>query len=1436
MANPIPDSEHEQVLTLHRGIADRWAGPGSLNSAAIERDTAFRGVDRMLAGLPGLASLNGSFGADAWDLANFLTVEGRFSRSLSADVRAMSVGEIADLVQLILEEEELQQLESSLELSRGQATTAAKANATRRPAPAGLRRKIASVRRTLAQVRAQLRQPEPAAQDAALVSSQTIDSEAIAAPEVAASGASGSAPLAQVGTEGPIVLGLAQTLRAYARTGPAKAAASPISAASRAVLGRGGSWSPQASGVGVGFQSTVTRALHMAESAADMAMIEPSVEGAWRSPDAIAEATTGRAAAGVPAPVARAGTAPSAIRHPGGALELAHQTGQATERVQRLIAAQQLVRQAALSGTAARSPEAQHTGRTAAMALPRLAHTPAGLSVGAPVSAAAGLQAGATSRAPIQALTGAIALAGRHLARHARALEAVSGARTAHQRQAMTGSRPDSRPESRPQADGQTPLGHDAGAPGATDLSAPSAAFKGLSAFNAPTLAADRFAHLLAPELASAGGSLLPRLTDWFSAGDALLGGRAAPSQGYLSTDIGAGDVLRLAEDIAPQVDGAQTPQAATRGARPAAAVVQPRGAERAAAAPPAWLAPAAARAVQLSAQPRPLAGAPAVATAQPIEAFDASTADTIAAPPASAFAAAGGWSAPPAWPSEVAPGLTGGAGLSAIGLSQRLAARHLAGIDPVVQAPAWQPLAAQSAASRLIGMAPVSMAEALGEGAIGISRGETPVFGLPETAFSRLGESPVAGLGGSLGRDIGAGEWLLPGDEGYDQWLADASKRPADAPPLKPQSRTATQRSQRSPQPPQAVVSESVLPEQAARAAPTAAPTAPSPALARAASAAIAHVVERHERASRLATHQPKQDSPTSPLALAGLGTLTNDVLGLTPGGIGDAITPWLLQGALARLPAETRRAMRIAGLGSGTFLELGDDAIAPRPTAVEGDASPAASASATATGAPAIAAIAGTPAAAGVGELGSVASVRNAIGRSAERQRAAIERAIGRPDVQRQLRRLGSGALDVRQPAALRAAMALFGEAGAGAVETEVTRSFLERWFGGAETGRPQLAAAGAGDLVSLPGESPRAALRTAVDRSMTAMATESPGADGGDEAGGQELVVSGLAGLNAIRNMRGAGDVDAELLSVGEVSETPSTQGAAAAITGAADRRSGAVKLHDFAPVALGRGRSLLGRGRRVRQPGLVRGSRQARFGGRRFGYGQAGLGGGPLVGLMAGDGGDRFHGDDFGSTHMTARAERLSASVEARREAASGPVGRTLRGSQGAQQRVAVDRGQRAAQPGLPRDFNFGETNAELVSPGAAMEQAARGATARQGGTDQARSMKAGAMARVLSVTAAPTANMLPLVAPAARAIASLAAAKSLDESVITSGSDPSAGMPIDRQTGGGSQDQGEASTDEQSGELGKEINALAQRVARSVMVRIKRERERRGIHG
>jgi hypothetical protein len=293
-------------------------------------------------------------------------------------------------------------------------------------------------------------------------------------------------------------------------------------------------------------------------------------------------------------------------------------------------------------------------------------------------------------------------------------------------------------------------------------------------------------------------------------------------------------------------------------------------------------------------------------------------------------------------------------------------------------------------------------------------------------------------------------------------------------------------------------------------------------------------------------------------------------------------------------------------------------------------------------------------------------------------------------------------------------------------------------------------------------------------------------------------------------------------------------------------AGSAKTGAVQLHEFVPTGLRRGRSLLSNGRRT---GLLsRVSARTGFGsesgGRArsllAGYGDSALGPGELVGLTAGDSGS-FFGESAPAPYAASGADRLASAVYARRSV------RTGRGHIAA---VAASMGAEFAQPqamaldgagpsAIPGDFRFGQQG-ELVDPAAAVQRAVVDAGRGKGASAAMKSVQAGAMARVLSVTAAPTENMLPLVAPAASAVVHAAAAKPLSESIVTSGSDASLYTPITGTSGakkkGEGGKEGGGGSEAAGDNAAQDLDALAHKVARAVMVRIKRERERRGIHG
>jgi hypothetical protein len=154
------------------------------------------------------------------------------------------------------------------------------------------------------------------------------------------------------------------------------------------------------------------------------------------------------------------------------------------------------------------------------------------------------------------------------------------------------------------------------------------------------------------------------------------------------------------------------------------------------------------------------------------------------------------------------------------------------------------------------------------------------------------------------------------------------------------------------------------------------------------------------------------------------------------------------------------------------------------------------------------------------------------------------------------------------------------------------------------------------------------------------------------------------------------------------------------------------------------------------------------------------------------------------------------------------------------------------------PGLPRDFGAG------ALPGTSLVDPGRVASTALDGAGGAGATQAAGMARAFAVTSTPGASVLPLVAPAAKAVAQAAAAKPLSETIAGAG-DPSIGKPAlgaSPHDGGesGADGQGRAQDGRSSASVDvkaqQDVNALAMKIARSVMLRMRRERERRGIHG
>ena len=161
--------------------------------------------------------------------------------------------------------------------------------------------------------------------------------------------------------------------------------------------------------------------------------------------------------------------------------------------------------------------------------------------------------------------------------------------------------------------------------------------------------------------------------------------------------------------------------------------------------------------------------------------------------------------------------------------------------------------------------------------------------------------------------------------------------------------------------------------------------------------------------------------------------------------------------------------------------------------------------------------------------------------------------------------------------------------------------------------------------------------------------------------------------------------------------------------------------------------------------------------------------------------------------------------------------------------------------------MPSNFSFGGSasstyqnapQATLIEAGGVAARQAQAAARATGPTASGRAVQASAMARVLSVTDSPTSNMLPLVAPAAHAVVTAAAAKPQSEHIVTSGFGPGQGTATqslqngDHPNGEGAHGHGDSG----HGHDAQDLDALAAKIARSVMTRMQRERERRGQYG
>ncbi len=1473
---------------LHEQITARWEGPDRLGAGATTEPMVSGRIDSLIASLPGLASLSAGFGAQAFDIASLMAMESRFSYALSPDLRAMSIGDLADIVQIVLEEEEstLDALEAQVRLAT---TNKARAVAVKRLQAAqssqpkrnkmGQQRRVDAVRQAIKKVRAEAARVRTSIQSdtrtAGEVGAAGVDQPARTGATIGMdpTGVSKSDALGTLGPADPGVLpGIGESLRILSLQ--AHSGSTPQSRTSAAAQ-RDVTLSAADFGSSVTADHTASRALRIAEWTADMAVLQPGTDAGWGADasvvsgpdaparqvlDAYAEVSTPhmvpsehraalaraqrvvaqravqqqqtdrRVAAERSGSARRLAAGPSAAGPSAAGPSVARQASRtrssADERRQPTMAtfAPRLALLRAIAANQRAAVADATDGSIAAFGGPDAAPHAVDAAV-APSQGVAGrfLPAGAGAFAGrMPALAGAVGLSAATLQRLDRGMRIAA----ASPRNAV--------------AEGGSPAA--GAAQGEVGLERATFAADGVSpATLAPRSLWDRFSTLLDPKSASPAG-LGGAMQRWVDASDAMLGGARAEPRWYDAP--GAGETLRIAADAGPR--------AADDGLRAGA---------------PAWIAPQRRR---MAAQKLSAAGAaskvggPVAARQSPVDhALPAATAAALgrradrvvgdaaaeAATPArfraERFGLAGGIATVPA---QLA---VGSAAVGAFHLATQLGARHFGGLMPSTTPQSWMPTSPwmpQSILSPVVA-SPATAATPIG-GATELQM-LSGLTGIPVESLSRMGPAAVAQMRGALADQAGAGEWLLPGDDGYETWTAkqDAQgERPTSRPPRTALGAAGTARGATAGRP---QIAAQPVPQGAAAVG----------AVTHAAAAAIKHVLASHERAAKaglkggaqlgtqtegLGTAKlPRGERSLLAFANGGAEHLTQSALGVAPGGLSDAVTPWILQRAMERMAPESRRSLMLAATGGGDLLSLdtadtraGFDATAAGPVA-SGEAT-AGVAQASATVAASVGVGAQLPAAAAQVALQNAAAQAMASLSPAHRTLLARLTSSGKMATGSLL---GGAALDLREPMALRAALALFGEQST--ATGDVGDAFLARFFGrqaAAESravGGEMTALAAGPDVRSIGRSGPVAA-------GVSSLSS-------GETSPDHEVVFSGLAGLQALREMKGADVADKSLVDLGRVeagdkiaaSASPRTATRVAASAGdasAAAKGGTAAQIHRFAPVGLARTRQLL-EGRRG--DGRIS-ARRSRFGRGRVGYGAAGLGGGALLGLMPSDGGGLT--ETYGGTAASRRAERLGAAVEARRAPRPGQVLRPM--PHGGTERTyvsAVASGASSAGASPQRGgyvgsaaAGFGGTS-ELVSPMAAM-QAAASAGNNTGGTAAAKSQQAGAMARVLSVTASPSANVLPLVAPAARALVARAAAKPMSESISTSGANATAslslaGQDVDGQQAGGS-GMGAGAQDRQDagGQPSQELNALAMKVARSVLVRIKRERERRGIHG
>ena len=106
MTAPDAPSSADDVLSLHRGIVSRWAGGSIAGHAAVTQSLGTRSTG-LLDHLAGQTSIGSAFGSDAFEIAMFMASEALLAPRLGPELRTMALGDLADLVQIALEEEDI---------------------------------------------------------------------------------------------------------------------------------------------------------------------------------------------------------------------------------------------------------------------------------------------------------------------------------------------------------------------------------------------------------------------------------------------------------------------------------------------------------------------------------------------------------------------------------------------------------------------------------------------------------------------------------------------------------------------------------------------------------------------------------------------------------------------------------------------------------------------------------------------------------------------------------------------------------------------------------------------------------------------------------------------------------------------------------------------------------------------------------------------------------------------------------------------------------------------------------------------------------------------------------------------------------------------------------------------------------------------------------